>query len=51
VRLTFFRMDELLETSAQLAAAPRDTVTLAPSTASGAEEQTLREQWLGTRWP
>jgi predicted metalloprotease with PDZ domain len=51
VRLSYFRMDELLETSAQLAAAPKDTVTFAPSKAAGEAEQKLREQWLSGSWP
>ena len=51
VRLTLFRMDELLEVRVQLAAAPRDTVVLAPAENATAEEKQLRGTWLGGRWP
>ena len=51
VRMTIFRMDELLEVPVQLGQAPRDTVTFAPSPASGEAEFKLREQWLGASWP
>jgi predicted metalloprotease with PDZ domain len=51
VRLTFFRMDELVEVPVRLADAPRDTVTLAPSAAAGEAEQRLRQAWLGAPWP
>jgi predicted metalloprotease with PDZ domain len=51
VRLTFFRMDELLHADVHLREAPRDTVTLAPSPAAGEAEVRLREAWLGGPWP
>jgi predicted metalloprotease with PDZ domain len=51
VRMSIFRMDELLEVPVQLAQAPRDTVTFAPSPATGEAELKLREQWLGASWP
>jgi predicted metalloprotease with PDZ domain len=51
VRVTLFRMDELLEVPVAMAAAPADTVTLHPLAAAGAQQRALREQWLGARWP
>ncbi len=51
VRLTLFRMEELLEVTAQLAVAPRDTVTFVPSREATPEQLAERERWLGARWP
>ena len=51
VRLSLFRMDELLEVPVQLAAAPRDTVTFIPLKDASAEQVAARESWLGARWP
>jgi predicted metalloprotease with PDZ domain len=51
VRLTIFRMDELMEVGVQLATAPRDTVTLTPDAKAGPEQRALRERWLGAKWP
>ncbi|HEX4384153.1 MAG TPA: PDZ domain-containing protein [Myxococcales bacterium] len=51
VKLSVFRMDELLEVVVPLGQAPRDTVTFAPSPATGEAEHALREQWLGAQWP
>jgi predicted metalloprotease with PDZ domain len=51
VRLTLFRMDELLEIPVRLGETPRDTVTLAPAASAGEAEQKLREAWLGVAWP
>jgi predicted metalloprotease with PDZ domain len=51
VRLSLFRMDELLELPVTLAAAPADTVTLHPAPAASPKQRALREQWLGGRWP
>ena len=47
VRLSVFRMDELLELTVQLAAAPRDTVTFIPAKDASAEQLAAREKWLG----
>jgi predicted metalloprotease with PDZ domain len=51
VRLSLFRMDELLEVAVQLASAPRDTVTLTPAENPSAAALALREKWLGASWP
>ena len=51
VRLSIFRMDELLEVPVQLTVAPRDTVTLIPDPQASPEQLALREKWLGARWP
>jgi predicted metalloprotease with PDZ domain len=51
MRLSLFRMDELLELPVQLVAAPRDTVTLVPDPDATAEQVAARESWLGARWP
>ena len=51
LRVTLFRMDELLELRVQLAPAPRDTVVLVPDEAASGEAKHLRTAWLGGRWP
>jgi predicted metalloprotease with PDZ domain len=51
VRLSIFRMDELLEVSLQLVSAPRDTVTIVPDAKATPEQLALRERWLGAQWP
>jgi len=51
MRLSLFRMDELLELPVQLVAAPRDTVTFVPDPDATAEQVAARERWLGARWP
>jgi len=51
VRLSFFRMDELLHREVRLREAPHDTVALAPSPAAGEAELRLRDAWLGGPWP
>jgi len=51
VRLSVFRMDELLEVPVQLAAAPRDTVTFVPDPKVAPAQLAAREKWLGARWP
>jgi len=51
LRLSLFRMDELLEVPVQLAAGPRDTVTLVPDVKATPEQVLAREKWLGARWP
>ena len=51
MRLSLFRMDELLELPVQLVAAPRDTVTFVPAKDASPEQLAARESWLGARWP
>ena len=51
MRLSLFRMDELLELPVQLVAAPRDTVTFIPDPDATPEQLAAREKWLGARWP
>ncbi|HET7788338.1 MAG TPA: PDZ domain-containing protein [Myxococcales bacterium] len=51
VRLSLFRMDELLELTATLVAAPRDTLTIVPDPAASAGQLALRQKWLGEAWP
>jgi predicted metalloprotease with PDZ domain len=51
VRLSLFRMDELLEVPVQLAPAPRDTVTIVQDGKPPPELHALREKWLGAVWP
>ena len=51
VRLSFFRMDELLEVPLQLAPPPRDTVTIVPDPKAAPELLNLREHWLSGKWP
>ena len=51
VRLSLFRMDELVEVAVQLATPPRDTVTIAPDPKAAPGQAELRERWLGARWP
>ena len=51
VRVSLFRMDELLELPVELAAAPRDTVAIVPDPKATPEQLAAREKWLGARWP
>ncbi|MGE5047405.1 MAG: M61 family metallopeptidase [Deltaproteobacteria bacterium] len=51
IRLSLFRLDELLEVPVALAAAPRDTVTLVPDAEASAAQLALRQKWLGEAWP
>jgi predicted metalloprotease with PDZ domain len=51
VRLALFRLDELMEVSVQLAAAPCDTVTFIPDRRATPGQLAAREKWLGARWP
>src|SRR6266850_5283249 len=51
VRLTLFRMDELLDVRVQLAPAPRDTVVLTPDPRASDQQTRLRTSWLGSPWP
>lgn len=51
LRLSVFRMDELLEVDAAPAAAPRDTLTLALDPAQGPRERALLQAWLGGPFP
>jgi predicted metalloprotease with PDZ domain len=51
LRLSLFRLDELLELPVTLAAAPRDTVTLVPAPGASAAQLALRQKWLGEAWP
>jgi predicted metalloprotease with PDZ domain len=51
VRLSVFRMDELLEMPVQLAEAPRDTITIVPDGKATPQQLGAREKWLGARWP
>jgi predicted metalloprotease with PDZ domain len=51
LRVTLFRMDELLDLRVQLAPAPRDTVVLVPDERATAEQKQLRTAWLGAPWP
>jgi predicted metalloprotease with PDZ domain len=51
IRLSLFRMDELLEVALQLAPAPRDTVTFVPRESAAPGVRALREKWLGAAWP
>ena len=51
VRLSLFRMDELVEVGIQLATPPRDTVTIVPDPKATPEQLSLRERWLGAKWP
>ena len=51
LRLSLFRMDQLLEVPVALGAAPRDTVTLVPDPAASAGQLALRQKWLGETWP
>lgn len=51
VRLSLFRMEELIEAAVQLAPAPRDTVTFVPDPAAPAEALAARDQWLSGKWP
>ena len=51
LRLSVFRMDELLDVRVALAAAPRDTVVLAPDPRATDQQTRLRAEWLGGQWP
>jgi predicted metalloprotease with PDZ domain len=51
VRLTLFRMDELIEVRVQLTAVPRDTVVLTPTPRTTEQQVRLRTSWLGAPWP
>ena len=51
LRLSLFRMDELLEVALQVATPPRDTVTFMPDPKATSEQLAAREHWLGARWP
>ena len=51
VRLSLFRMDELIEVPVQLVAVPRDTVVLSPDPRATDQQIRLRSSWLGASWP
>jgi predicted metalloprotease with PDZ domain len=51
VRLSLFRMDELMEVAVPLLPAPRDTVTFVPDPKATPEQLARRERWLGAKWP
>jgi predicted metalloprotease with PDZ domain len=51
LRLSLFRMDELLEVALQVVPPPRDTVTFMPDPKATPEQFAARERWLGARWP
>jgi len=51
IRVTFFRMDELIELRVQLTAAPRDTVVLTPDPRATDQQVRLRASWIGAPWP
>jgi predicted metalloprotease with PDZ domain len=51
LRVTLFRMDELLDVRVQVAPAPRDTVVLVADERATAEQKHLRSAWLGAPWP
>src|SRR2546430_7848386 len=50
IRVTFFRMDELIELRVQLTAAPRDTVVLTPDPRATDQQVRLRASWIGAPW-
>ncbi len=51
LRLQLFRLDQLVELTLQLGAAPLDTVTLLPDPRATPEQLELRKAWLGDTWP
>jgi predicted metalloprotease with PDZ domain len=51
VRLSLFRMDELLDVPVQLALAPNDTVTFVTDPKATPAQLAARGRWLGARWP
>jgi predicted metalloprotease with PDZ domain len=51
VRLSLFRMDELLDLRVQVGAAPRDTDTFVHDPKATPEQLAARERWLGAVWP
>jgi predicted metalloprotease with PDZ domain len=51
LRLTLFRMDELIELRVVPAQAPSDTMTLVSDAAATPQQRALRAQWLGGPWP
>jgi predicted metalloprotease with PDZ domain len=51
LRLSVFRLDELVEVQVALAPAPRDTLTIVPDPEATPAQRTLRQRWLGEDWP
>jgi len=51
VRLSLFRMDELIEVAVPLLPPPRDTLTFVADPKATPEQLALRERWLGAKWP
>jgi predicted metalloprotease with PDZ domain len=51
VRVSLFRLDELIEAKVVLGHAPRDTAVFVPDPAAGAQQKELRRAWLGEAWP
>ena len=51
VRVSLFRLDELIEAKVGLGHAPRDTAVFVPDPAAGPQQKELRRAWLGEAWP
>jgi predicted metalloprotease with PDZ domain len=51
IRVSLFRMDELLDVRVQLTPAPRDTAVLVPDPQAADQQKQLRATWLGSPWP
>jgi predicted metalloprotease with PDZ domain len=50
LRVSLFRMDELLDVQVTLAHAPRDTAVFVPDPAATEQQRELRRGWLGDLW-
>jgi predicted metalloprotease with PDZ domain len=51
LRLTVFRMDELVEVALTIGAWPADTLAIVPDPKATAQQLALRRAWLSGEWP
>jgi predicted metalloprotease with PDZ domain len=51
LRVSFFRLDELIEAQVQLQPAPRDTAVIVPDERTAEQQKEQRAAWLGSPWP
>jgi predicted metalloprotease with PDZ domain len=51
VRVSLFRMDELIEVPVTLGHPPRDTAVFVPDAGATQQQRELRRAWLGDTWP
>jgi predicted metalloprotease with PDZ domain len=51
LRLSVFRLDELIELQLSVGSWPRDTLTIVPDPQATPAQRALRAQWLSAAWP